>query len=68
MYDQAAKSYAKINDLVINYKEEPVKSTGLLGRMSPKKKEQKELTPQDEVVKMVRDIRKARMELKNGKS
>ena len=68
MYNQAAKAYARINALVEKEQPKPVKSTGLLGRLTPKKKEQeKEAEPQDRVVEMVRDLRKARMELKNGK-
>ena len=71
MYDQSAKAYAKINNLVNQNKPKPVeteKSKGLLGRMMPrqKKDETKETTPTDYVVDMVRQIREKRMEFKNG--
>jgi len=71
MYDQSAKAYSKINNLVNQNKPKPeeVESPkGLLGRMMPrqKKDETKEANPTDYVVDMVRQIREKRMEFKNG--
>lgn len=72
MYDQSAKAYAKINNLVNRKKpvqeENDAAPKGLLGRMMPrqKKEETKEATPTDYVVDMVRQIREKRMEFKNG--
>lgn len=69
MYNQSVKAYAKINALVENNKPEEVSPfKGLLARVSPKKEEPKEKTPQDTVVEMVSELRKARMGFKNGKS
>ena len=69
MYNQSVKAFAKINALVENNK--PVEVSpfkGLLARVSPKKEEPKEKTPQDTVVEMVSELRKARMSFKNDKS
>ena len=69
MYNQSVKSYAKINALVENNKPEEVTPfRGLLARVSPKKEEPKENSPQDTIVEMVSELRKARMSFKNGKS
>jgi len=69
MYNQSVKSYAKINALVENNKPEEVTPfRGLLARVSPKKEEPKENSPQDTIVEMVSELRKARMGFKNGKS
>ena len=69
MYNQSVKAYAKINALVENEKPKEVTPfKGLLARVSPKKEEPKEKSPQDTIVEMVSELRKARMSFKNGKS
>ena len=69
MYNQSVKAYAKINSLVEDNKPEEVTPfKGLLARVSPKKEEPKEKSPQDTVIEMVSALRKARMDFKNGKS
>mgnify|MGYP000908096316 CR=1 FL=1 len=69
MYNQSVKAYAKINALVESKKPEEVTPfRGLLARVSPKKEEPKENSPQDTIVEMVSELRKARMSFKNGKS
>ena len=69
MYNQSVKAYAKINALVESKKPEEVSPfKGLLARVSPKKEEPKEKTPQDTVVEIVSELRKARMSFKNDKS
>ena len=69
MYSQSQKAYAKINALVENEKpEQATPFKGLLARMNPKKKEPKEQTPQQVVIDMVKELRKARMGFKNGQS
>tara|TARA_R100001463_G_scaffold34720_1_gene76056 strand:+ start:201 stop:410 length:210 start_codon:yes stop_codon:yes gene_type:complete len=69
MYNQSIKAYAKINSLVENKQPEEVTPfKGLLARVSPKKEEPKENSPQDTIVEMVSELRKARMSFKNGKS
>lgn len=69
MYSQARKAYAKINALVENEKpQETTPFKGLLARVSPKKEEPKEQTPQQVVIDMVKELRKARMGFKDGQS
>mgnify|MGYP000996646162 CR=1 FL=1 len=69
MYSQSQKAYAKINALVENEKPEQVTPfKGLLARVSPKKEEPKEQTPQQVVIDMVKEIRKARMGFNNEQS
>lgn len=67
MYSQSQKAYAKVNALINSDKpKEKGSFKGLLGRMSPIKEKEKEQTPQQMVVDMVKDLRKARAGLKNG--
>lgn len=65
------KAYYNINKMLEQEQpEKPQRSTGLLGRMSDRKKEQEmpEQNPMQKIAKVVKGMREARMELKNGRA
>ena len=70
MYNQGVKSYLKIDKMLANEKPEKVQpSTGLLGMRNKQTETQdKPEEPMQRVAKVVKDMRKARMELRNGSS
>jgi|11BtaG_2_1085332.scaffolds.fasta_scaffold05509_3 hypothetical protein len=72
MYGQAKKSYLNMIryiDKTTKTVDKPVKSTGLLGKKmgSAPQTDTTKQEPKDKVAKLVSDIRKARMEIKNGR-
>lgn len=74
MFNQVKKSYLKIDQMVRQDKPiKPQRSTGLLGRMSMKdvtkdmQQQEQQQEPMQRVAKIVREMRQARMELKNGR-
>ena len=71
MYNQGMKAYYNINRILEQEQpDKPQRSTGLLGRMSDSKKEQEmpEQNPMKRIAKVVKGMREARMELRNGRA
>lgn len=70
MYNQGMKAYYNINRMLEQEQpDKPQRSTGLLGRMSETKQDNsKEQDPMQRVAKVVKKMRQARMELRNGRA